>query len=68
MRGHKLELFLLRLSFIGWIILGIFTLGILYIWLAPYMSVAQAEFYERIKGETQSDSLIIDEQPSEQIF
>ncbi len=45
MRGHKLDFFILQLSFIGWIILGVFTLGILYIWLIPYMAVSECNFY-----------------------
>lgn len=49
MKGHKWEYFCLILSFLGWMILGIFTLGILYFWLFPYMGVAQANFYESIK-------------------
>ena len=39
MNGHKLDYFVLSLSFIGWIILGAFTFGILYFWLMPYMAV-----------------------------
>jgi len=50
MNGYKMDLFLLNLSFIGWFILGMFTLGILYIWLIPYMAFAEIEFYERIKA------------------
>ncbi len=38
MKGHKGDLFGLILSFIGWMILGIFTFFILYIWLVPYMN------------------------------
>jgi len=49
MKGHKWQFFCLGFSFIGWIILGIFTLGILYFWLIPYMGVAQAKFYDSIK-------------------
>lgn len=49
MNGHKWELFVLRLSFIGWIFLGIFTLGILYFWLIPYMNVTMANFYDSVK-------------------
>ena len=52
MDGHKWDLFVLMLSFIGWIILACFTFGILYIWLVPYMSAAYANFYNEIKGET----------------
>ena len=49
MQGHKWELFVLELSFIGWAILGVFTLGILYLWLTPYMSVTYANFYNTLK-------------------
>ena len=49
MEGHKMDYFMLNLSFIGWAILGVFTLGILYFWLIPYMSVTQSNFYNSIK-------------------
>lgn len=49
MRGRKMEYFLLMLSFIGWILLGILTLGILYIWLIPYMQTTAAAYYNSIK-------------------
>ncbi len=45
MHGHKMDLFVLNLSFLGWAILGIFTFGLLYLWLGPYMSVTLANFY-----------------------
>jgi uncharacterized membrane protein len=51
MNGHKLDYFILNLSFLGWAILGIFTLGILYFWLIPYISVTQANFYNEIKEQ-----------------
>lgn len=51
MEGHKMEYFLLGLSFMGWSILGAFTLGILYIWLIPYMSATYANYYKSLKGE-----------------
>ncbi|MGG0289373.1 DUF975 family protein [Bacillus pacificus] len=54
MKGHKLDLFLLWLSFIGWAILAIFTLGIGFLWLSPYVSTTTAHFYRYIsKGELQ---------------
>lgn len=52
MDGHKWDLFVLMLSFIGWAILASFTFGILYIWLLPYMEASVANFYNAIKGET----------------
>ncbi|WP_314670717.1 DUF975 family protein [Segatella salivae] len=49
MDGHKLELFMLDLSFIGWTILSILTCCIGFLWLAPYMSMARVNFYEDLK-------------------
>ena len=51
MDGHKGELFWLFLTFIGWGILCILTLGIGYFWLAPYMQASMAQFYEEVKAE-----------------
>ena len=51
MSGHKAELFLLGLSFIGWALLSLLTLGIGFLWLIPYMQTAFAYFYEDLKKE-----------------
>lgn len=48
-KGHKMDLFVLGLSFIGWCIVAGFTLGILYIWLYPYMMVTMTLAYEELK-------------------
>lgn len=48
MNGNKMQLFTLRLSFIGWHILSIMSCGIGYIWLTPYINAAEAEFYKTI--------------------
>lgn len=53
MDGHKLELFLLDLSFIGWALLSALTLGIGSLWLVPYRNAAQAAFYRDIAGRPQ---------------
>jgi uncharacterized membrane protein len=49
MMGRKMDYFMLALSFIGWILLGILTLGILYIWLLPYMQSTFTAFYLDVK-------------------
>ena len=49
MKGYKGKYFLLSLSFIGWFLLGVLTLGIGYLWLYPYMSLSFANFYENLK-------------------
>lgn len=46
MKGHRGEYFLLCLSFIGWFLLSIFTLGIGLLWIIPYMEIAIVVFYE----------------------
>ena len=51
MYGYKWKLFLLMLTFIGWGILCIFTLGIGYFWLAPYIGQTMANFYEEVKAD-----------------
>lgn len=51
MNGHKMDLFLLDLSFIGWAILSCLTLGIGFLFLTPYMNSAHAAFYEDLKDD-----------------
>lgn len=48
MQGHKWQLFCLEISFIGWSILCLFTLGIGALWLNPYVNAAHAAFYREI--------------------
>ena len=50
MNGNKWRSFLLDLSFIGWILLGIVTLGLgLLLWTNPYMESAQAALYVELR-------------------
>lgn len=51
MDGHKADYLLTCLSFVGWFILGIFTFGILYLWLIPYFKVTMVNFYDNIKED-----------------
>lgn len=50
MMGHKAELFWLGFSFIGWMILSIFTMGIGLLWLESYIYTSIVIFYYKIKG------------------
>ena len=61
MDGYKMKLFLLDLSFIGWMILSILTLGIGLLFLQPYMNTARAAFYEDLKAEL-SDRYVSEEE------
>ena len=56
MDGHKLDYILLCLTFIGWFILGIFTLGIIWLWIIPYMNVAMVNFYDKIKKDVKIEN------------
>ncbi|MFC9600094.1 DUF975 family protein [Peribacillus butanolivorans] len=57
MKGLKWKYFLMHLSFIGWGILCIFTLGIGLLWLAPYAGTTMAAFYnELIVPQDDSDN------------
>ncbi|MBR2861239.1 MAG: DUF975 family protein [Clostridia bacterium] len=49
MEGHKMDYFVLGLSFFGWILLAGLTFGILLIWLVPYMQATLANFYNSVK-------------------
>ncbi len=57
MKGNKWRLFCLQLSFLGWAILCVLSLGIGFLWLVPYMRASTAAFYESIKsGQTTQTS------------
>lgn len=50
MRGHRVELFITQLSFVGWALLSACTCGILYIaHTGPYMSLTYAGIYEELR-------------------
>lgn len=51
MDGHKGELFLLHLSFIGWDLLAMLTLSIGNLVLNPYKNAAEAAFYRTLRME-----------------
>lgn len=48
MRGHKTDLFILELTFIGWSLLCVLTLNLGHIALNPYKNAAYAVFYREI--------------------
>lgn len=53
MEGHKMRLFKLHLSFIGWFILSLFTFGIGFIFLVPYVQTSNAIFYNDLRSTRQ---------------
>ncbi len=50
--GHKMDLFVLDLNFLGWHLLGVLTCGIVeLVYAAPYHNAARAFAYEELKAE-----------------
>ena len=50
MKGAKAKYFWLMLSFIGWALLGMISLGIAWLWGGPYVLATQAKFYDDLKA------------------
>lgn len=48
-KGYKKDLFILDLSFIGWILLSFITFGIALLWVTPYMSLTKINAYDFLK-------------------
>ena len=51
MKGSKLDLFILILSFILWELLCLITFGIAYIYVLPYFNATITNFYNEIKDK-----------------
>ena len=51
MKGHKMDYFILSLRFFPWAILCVFTLGIGFLWLLPYMYTTFANYYKELRGD-----------------
>ncbi len=49
MRGYKWNYFVFNLSFIGWIIFSVITLGLGLIFVIPYVTVANTLYYDELK-------------------
>ncbi len=67
--GHKMDLFVLHLSFIGWILLIVVTLGIAAIWVTPYMQATFTNAYNMLKPqktEVVFETLGADENPAQE--
>ena len=51
MKGHKMDLFLIMLGYVGFALLSILALGIPLLWLVPYYQAVLAKFYEEVKAD-----------------
>lgn len=50
-KGNRIEYYGVTISFIGWYLLSFVTLGILFIWLLPYVSLTMNNLYRKWIGE-----------------
>ena len=57
MSGNCWRLFRLQITFIWWMLLCPLTLGILYLWILPYVQTADALFYRDIVKEYESTGM-----------
>ena len=49
-QGHKADLFVMGLSFFGWLLLCFVTCGIGFLWLIPYAEMSYANAYTALKN------------------
>ncbi|KPI53449.1 DUF975 family protein [Clostridioides difficile] len=69
MKGNVLKLFVLNLSFIGWYILAIVTLGIGLLWLIPYVGVTNCNFYRQLLKENPDvEDILLDKEKSYSMY
>lgn len=61
MKGHRLEFFVLQISFIGWHLLNFVTLGLLTLYSSPYIFTTEAEFYQYLKTQNSVNAKFCDE-------
>lgn len=54
--GHKMDMFVLDLSFIGWYILGSLALGVGVLFVHPYREATFAALYKRLKKQPLKES------------
>jgi len=56
-RGHKFDMFVLDLSFIGWYLLGALALGVGVLFVLPYENATNAELYLVLRKDALKNSL-----------
>jgi uncharacterized membrane protein len=61
MQGHKWKLFYLSCRFWAWILLGIVTAGIAFLWIVPYMVASFSHFYQDLLDNTAEGSSTVEQ-------
>ncbi|MDE7311409.1 MAG: DUF975 family protein [Eubacterium sp.] len=60
MRGHTKRLFVLQLSFVGWQMLGVCSMGIGMLWIQPYINQTIVNFYLDLTGSLEKKGMHVD--------
>ncbi|URN96536.1 MAG: DUF975 family protein [Candidatus Pristimantibacillus lignocellulolyticus] len=61
-RGHKFRIFVLDLSFLGWILLGLLALFVGVLFVLPYINATKAELYLSLRQLALQDGLTSEEE------
>lgn len=59
--GHKLNMFILDISFIGWYLLGVLALGIGTLFVHPYVNATMAELYAVLRSNPEQFGSLIED-------
>ena len=59
-QGHKSELFMMYLSFLGWFLLSAITFGILFVWTLPYMQLTAVNAYYYLKSQALASGVLVE--------
>ena len=59
MNGHKMEYFILGLSFILWNLLVAVTCGIASVWVTPYMQITMVNYYYALKNPNVNGAKVV---------
>ncbi len=62
--GHKFDMWILDLSFLGWYLLGLLACGIGVVFVRPYHDATNAELYIRLKETSEKKGVFINESSS----
>ena len=62
MEGEKWKFFQLQLSFLGWFLLGVVTLGVGFIFSIPYYQATKAEFYACMRAKMIAQGITTEEE------
>jgi len=68
MNGNKMDLFILDLTYLGWYLLSILTLGILLLWVVPRHMTARTLFFNDVYGWQKQDQEQGTSQPKDDLF